>query len=47
MIKTSLLRERNFGDEEGLHYDSLPDEKQKKFEDFDYKAEGGENWRDT
>jgi probable phosphoglycerate mutase len=38
------LRELNFGDQEGEHYDSLPEEEKKKISSLDYKPPNGETW---
>jgi alpha-ribazole phosphatase len=38
------LRELNFGDDEGVHFDSLPEEQKKKVNSLDYQAPNGENW---
>jgi len=47
IIIDKRLRERNFGKDEGLHYDSLPESHKELFEDFTYKPEGGETWEDV
>ena len=38
------LRELNFGVQEGLHFDNLPDAEKEKFADPTFKADGGESW---
>jgi Fructose-2,6-bisphosphatase len=47
IIQDPRLRERNYGKDEGVHYDSLKKEEKQKFEDFNYKPEGGESWVDV
>lgn len=34
----------NYGDDEGVHFDSLPEELKKKVNSFEYQAPNGENW---
>lgn len=41
------LRELNFGDDEGVHFDSLPEEQKKRVNSFDYQAPNGENWKEA
>ena len=38
------LRELYFGEDEGVHYDSLPDESKQKLNDYRYVAPAGESW---
>jgi probable phosphoglycerate mutase len=38
------LREMYFGEEEGEHFDSLPDAKKAGYNDMNYVAPGGEGW---
>lgn len=40
----SRLRELNFGDHEGLHFDNLPPSEKARFADPNFKAVGGESW---
>jgi len=47
IIVDQRLRERNFGKDEGVHYDSLPESHKALFEDFTYKPEGGETWEEV
>lgn len=47
IIQDVRLRERNFGKDEGVHYDSLTQEHKDQFEDFNYRPEGGETWEDV
>ena len=42
-----LLREINFGTEEGLHFDSLQEQEKERISSKEYKAEGGESWSDV
>jgi len=42
-----LLRELNFGKEEGIHFDSLPTDQQVRISSIEYQADGGESWTDT
>lgn len=44
--KSKLLRELNFGKQEGLHFDGLPQTEKLRFSHPDFKAEGGESWHD-
>ncbi len=45
IIKESkLLREMNFGGQEGLHYDGLSDKDKEVMRDPNYQAPRGENW---
>ena len=39
------LREIYFGDHEGEHFDTLPEEIRKDINSMDYQAPNGENWR--
>jgi broad specificity phosphatase PhoE len=41
------LRELNFGEHEGLHFDGLTDQEKLEISDPDYQAPGGENWEDV
>ena len=34
----------HFGQDEGLNYDTLPDEKKQQIDDWNYSPEGGETW---
>ena len=45
--KNRLLREMNFGDHEGLHFDGLSKQEKIKFSSKDFKAENGESWPDV
>ena len=38
------LREMNFGDNEGLHFDSLSREEKQEYSDLNYRAPNGESW---
>ena len=38
------LRELNFGEHEGLHFDNLPQKEKDRFSHPDFKAKGGESW---
>ena len=42
--ETSQLRELNFGDDEGVELNKLPQEYLKVMHSLDYKAPNGENW---
>ncbi len=42
--QTSLLREINFGKDEGIHFDSLSAEDKQRINSPHYKAEEGESW---
>ena len=42
-----MLREMNFGEHEGLHYDNLSDSEKLRFSSPDFQAAGGENWNDV
>ena len=44
--KSRLLRELNFGKQEGLHFDGLPQSEKLRFSDPAFKAEDGEGWVD-
>ena len=41
------LRELNFGDHEGLHFDGLSPEEKAEFRSLDFKAPNGESWLDV
>lgn len=41
IVENPSLRELNFGDEEGVHFDSLPEEKKKVVNSIDYQAPNG------
>ncbi len=41
-----MLRELNFGKQEGLHFDGLPHSEKLRFSDPSFKAEDGESWED-
>ena len=45
--RSHLLREMNFGEQEGLHFDNLPDSEKLKFSQPDFRATGGESWQDV
>ena len=36
LTESRNLREMNFGDNEGLHFDGLPQEEKEKYSDLDY-----------
>ncbi|EAR88600.1 histidine phosphatase family (branch protein 1) (macronuclear) [Tetrahymena thermophila SB210] len=42
-----LLRELNFGKEEGIHFDSLSQERKDLINNIEFKAVDGESWHDT
>jgi broad specificity phosphatase PhoE len=42
--KSKLLRELNFGKQEGLHFDGLPQSEKLRFSQPDFQAEDGESW---
>ncbi|KRX05038.1 hypothetical protein PPERSA_06672 [Pseudocohnilembus persalinus] len=42
-----ILREINFGKEENLHFDSLPDDRKQLINSIDFQSEGGESWHDV
>ena len=46
-IQTRLLREMNFGDSEGLHFDGLSQEEKEEVNSPEYHAPGGESWQDV
>lgn len=43
IIQSKLLREMNFGEQEGLHYDGLTEIEKDQINSEDYQAPGGEN----
>lgn len=45
--QSQLLREMNFGEHEGLHFDNLSDNEKAKFSSPDFKAVGGESWAEV
>ena len=45
--QSRLLRELNFGAHEGLHFDNLPNAEKERFSAPDFKADGGESWKDV
>ena len=48
LVKQSkLLRELNFGEHEGLHFDNLSDQEKMRFMDPNFTALGGESWADV
>jgi len=47
IVESPYLREINFGEDEGLHFDNLPNSQKEAFSDPDYKAPGGEGWSDV
>lgn len=44
--QSKLLRELNFGQHEGLHFDGLPHSEKLRFSDPNFKAVDGESWLD-
>ena len=44
---TSKLREIDFGNQEGLHFDNLSDKDKQEFNDPNYVAPEGEGWKDV
>lgn len=42
--QTRQLRELNFGEHEGLHFDNLPSADKARFADPEFRASGGESW---
>lgn len=44
VVYSQKLRELNFGDDEGVHFDSLPPEEKAKVNTLSYCAPNGENW---
>ena len=48
MVKQARdLRELNFGEHEGLHFDGLTQQEKEEISDPNYQAPGGENWDDV
>ena len=45
--RSQLLREMNFGEHEGLHYDNLSSSEKERFSSPDFVADGGESWSDV
>lgn len=45
--QSKMLREMNFGDHEGLHFDNLPESEKLRFSSPDFEAKGGESWIDV
>lgn len=43
-VYTNQLRELNFGEQEGAHYDSMPEQQKKIINSLNYKPPGGETW---
>ena len=41
------MRELNFGEHEGLHYDNLSETEKQRFSSPDFQAAGGESWADV
>ena len=41
------MREMNFGEHEGLHFDNLSDSEKVRFSSPIFQAAGGENWADV
>jgi broad specificity phosphatase PhoE len=41
------MRELYFGDEEGVHFDSLPSDYKDKLNSIEYRAKNGESWMDV
>ena len=44
IIQSKDLREMNFGEIEGLHFDGLSVEEKQEISSHDYHAPGGESW---
>jgi broad specificity phosphatase PhoE len=44
--QSKLLRELNFGKQEGLHFDGLPHSEKARFSQPDFRAEEGESWEE-
>lgn len=42
-----MLREMNFGAQEGLHFDGLSKAEKERISSPTFQAEGGENWDDV
>lgn len=47
VTQTSNLRELNFGEHEGLHFDNLPQKQKERFSEPTFRAEGGESWSEV
>ena len=47
IMKSPQLRELNFGEQEGLHFDNLPASEKERFSQPDFCATGGESWSDV
>ena len=45
VTKTKALREMDFGEKDGLHFDGLTDTEKAEFSSPDYHAPGGESWQ--
>lgn len=47
VVRSKLLREMNFGEHEGLHFDNLSPSEKERFSSPDFQAAGGESWSDV
>ncbi|EGR29434.1 hypothetical protein IMG5_155840 [Ichthyophthirius multifiliis] len=47
ITQDKLLRELNFGKEEGIHFDSLSEQRKQLVNNIDFKAIEGESWHDA
>ena len=47
MKQSRNLREMNFGDNEGLHFDSLSQAEKEEYSNLEYRAPSGESWKEV
>lgn len=47
IVTDRRLREINFGEDEGRHFDSLPQADKDRINSLDYKAPNGESWKNV